>query len=68
MQVDTEQMPKHILRISERLDQFSRQKLFDQRRIYITEEDHKTLASDLVKLDQFLYLTDVKESLYLAII
>ena len=68
MQVDIEQMPKHILRISERLNQFSQQKLFDQRRIYITEEDHKTLESDLVKLDQFLYLTDVKESLHLAII
>ena len=68
MQVDTEQIPKHISRIYERLNQFSQQKLFDQRRIYITEEDHKTLASDLVKLDQFLYLTDVKESLHLAII
>ena len=67
MQVGTEEMPKDILRISERLHQFSQQTLRPDSsitRIMITEEDHVCLAIDLKKLDHFLYLTDVKESLY----
>ena len=65
MQVGTGQMAQDCTKIIERLNQFAQQTFLGI--IRITEEDHTNLASDLVKLDQFLYLTDVKESLYFKI-
>ena len=65
MLVGTRQMAQDITKIVKRTGQFAQQTFLGI--IRITEEDHKHLASDLVKLDQFLYLTDVKESLYFKI-
>ena len=62
MQVGTGKMAHEITKILERLNQFSNQTVLGITRI--TDEDHTNLASDLVKLDQFLYLTDLKEPLF----
>ena len=62
MLVGTRQMAQDITKIVKRTGQLAQQTFLGI--IRITEEDHKHLASDLVKLDQFLYLTDLKESLF----
>ena len=59
---DTNQMPQDITKIVDRLNLFAQKTFLGI--IRITEEDHMCLAIDLRKLDHFLYLTDVKESLY----
>ena len=60
MQFCTEQMANEILNAEDRVDQICQQSVL--RMVSITEEDHKNLASDLVKLDKALYWTDFKES------
>ena len=66
MQVCTEQMLRDIRIVENRLNQIAKQsvssisKVFDKHFVLITEEDDKNLASDLVKLDQSLYWTDIK--------
>ena len=62
MQVGTEQMPQEITRIVDRMNLFAQETFLGILRI--TEKDHMCLRIDLYRLDQFLYLTDVKESLY----
>ena len=60
MQFCTEQMANEILDAEDRVDQICQQSVL--RMVSLTEEDHKNLASDLVKLDKALYWTDFKES------
>ena len=62
MQFCTEQMVDEIGIAAERVNLICQQSVL--RIVSITEEDHKNLASDLVKLDKFLYWTDLKESLH----
>ena len=62
MQFCTEQMVVEIGVAADRVDQICQQSVL--RIVSITEEDHKNLASDLVKLDKFLYWTDIKESFH----
>lgn len=64
MQFCTEEMADEILTAEDRVDQICQQSVL--RIVSITEEDHKNLASDLVKLDKSLYWTDFKESFKLA--
>ena len=64
MQFCTEQMVVEIGVAADRVDQICQQSVL--RIVSITEEDHKNLASDLVKLDKALYWTDFKESFKLA--
>ena len=61
MQVGTGEMPQDIAKIIDRLNLFAQQTFLGI--IRITEQDHTCLSIDLRKLDHFLYLTDVKESL-----
>ena len=64
MQVCTEQMVQDIRIIENRLDQIQRHLICTvTRNVMITEEDHKNLAFYLVKLDRYLYWTDLKGSL-----
>ena len=66
MQFCTEEMADEILTAEDRVDQICQQSVL--RIVSITEEDHKNLASDLVKLDKSLYWTDFKESFKFAVI
>lgn len=61
MQYCTEEMVRDIEIAVNRLDRIGQQVFL--RIVTITEEDQKNLANDLVKLDKFLYWTDLKESL-----
>ena len=61
MQFCTEEMVRDIEIAVNRLDRIGQQVFL--RIVTITEEDQKNLANDLVKLDKFLYWTDLKEPL-----
>ena len=61
MQFCTEEMVRDIEIAVNRLDRIGQQVFL--RIVTITEEDQKNLANDLVKLDKFLYWTDLKELL-----
>ena len=61
MQYCTEEMVRDIEIAVNRLDRIGQQVFL--RIVTIAEEDQKNLANDLVKLDKFLYWTDLKESL-----
>ena len=61
MQVCTDQMLRDIRIIANRLKQIEEHSACTvTRSILITEEDHTNLVSDLVKLDRYLYITDLK--------
>jgi len=61
MQFCTDEMVRDIEIAVNRLDRIGQQVFL--RIVTITEEDQKNLANDLVKLDKFLYWTDLKEPL-----
>lgn len=61
MQFCTDEMVRDIEIAVNRLDRIGQQVFL--RIVTITEEDQKNLANDLVKLDKFLYWTDLKELL-----
>ena len=69
MQFCTEQMVQDIIIVENRLKKIAQQsecattKILDKYFILITDEDDKNLTSDLVKLDRYLYWTDLKGSL-----
>ena len=64
MQVCTEQMVQDIRIIEKRLNQIQQHLICTvTRNVMITEEDHNNLAFYLVKLDRYLYWTDLKGSL-----
>ena len=72
MQFCTEQMVQDIIIVENRLKKIAQQsecattKILDKYFILITDEDDKNLTSDLVKLDRYLYWTDLKDSLLMG--
>ena len=67
MQACTEQMLRDIINIKNRLNQIGKHLICNfTRDVMLTEEDHKDLAFYLIKLDRYLYWTDLKGSLLIS--
>ena len=69
MQVFTEEMVRDLEIIEYRMNEIKLRSICTvSRTVMITIQDEQNLASDLVKLDRYLYWTDLKELLSMATI